>query len=53
VENITIVSIWWSAGGTTTTFLYAIECMRNKLALDLGTSKFVGGKQTRKYPQGG
>lgn len=40
------------AGGTTTTFLYPIEFMRTRLALDLGTSSVVDGKQTRKYPRG-
>ncbi len=40
------------AGGTTTTVLYPIEFMRTRLALDLGTSSIVDGKQTRKYPRG-
>eukprot|EP00979_Chaetoceros_neogracilis_P009903 scaffold2288_cov225-Chaetoceros_neogracile.AAC.2 len=38
------------AGGTTTTFLYPIEFMRTRLALDLGSSSADGCK--RIYPRG-
>ena len=40
------------AGGTTTTFLYPAEFLRTRLALDLGTSTKIEGKQTRIYPGG-
>ena len=51
----TIISSFLSgglAGGTTTTFLYPIEFLRTRLALDVGTSSGWDGKQTRKYPGG-
>lgn len=52
----TIISSFLSgglAGGTTTTFLYPIEFLRTRLALDIGTSSgWEDGKQTRKYPRG-
>jgi len=43
------------AGGTTTTFLYPIEFLRTRLALDIGTSNGNNGNKTkikRLYPNG-
>ena len=44
------------AGGTTTTFLYPIEFLRTRLALDVGTSSGNNhdrkAKMTRMYPRG-
>jgi len=39
------------AGGTTTTFLYPIEFLRTRLALDIGTTS-KNGQYTRMYPRG-